>query len=266
MEANQNDSLFSKAESPTNSTFTSSVTLAADDNGQHIMLFYTVYPYMAAILGISLNAGSILVIVFGKIRGKGIKLQLVILALIDMVGAVLIPSYLISAFQPHAYYRFLSSSLCKFLLWTIYSPFYVSLLCNIVISLEQFVAIYFPLKMQNYTTKWKVVVISLCWVISLAMEVNLITNTGNALAEDSEGRKRCRFTHTWIHKLNGPVVMVVTLKYLIPAFAIIVCYIAVVLRLVCWNKPGASIEENGGTAKKGLKRMTSHSRQKQRVN
>ena len=120
--------------------------------------------------------------------------------------------------------------------------------------------------MQNYTTKWKVVVISLCWVISLAMEVNLITNTGNALAEDSEGRKRCRFTHTWIHKLNGPVVMVVTLKYLIPAFAIIVCYIAVVLRLVCWNKPGASIEENGGTAKKGLKRMTSHSRQKQRVN
>ena len=99
------------------------------------------------------------------------------------------------------------------------------------------------------------------------ISVNLITNTGNALAEDSEGR--CRFTHTWIQKLKGLVVMVATLKYLIPAFAIIVCYIAVVLRLVCWNKPGASIEENGGTAKKGLgyvKRMTSHSRQKQRVN
>ena len=123
MEANQNDSLFSKAESSTNSTFTSSVTLAADDNAQHIMLFYTVYPYMAAILGISLNAGSILVIVFGKICGKGLELQLVKLAIIDMVGAVLIPSYLISTFQPHAYYSFLSSSLCKFLLWTIYSPF-----------------------------------------------------------------------------------------------------------------------------------------------
>ena len=187
MEANQNDSLFSKAESPTNSTFTSSVTLAVDDNDQHIMLFYPVYPYMAAVLGISLNAGSILVIGFGKKCGKGIKLQLVNLAITDMVGAVLIPSYLISTFQPHAYYSFLSSSLCKFLLWTIYSPFYVSLLCNMVISLERFVAIYFPLRMQNYTTKWKVVVISLCWVISLSTEVNLITNTGNALAEDSEG-------------------------------------------------------------------------------
>ena len=95
MEANQNDSLFSKAESPTNSTFTSSVTLADDDNDQHIMLFYTAYPYMAAILGISLNAGSILVIGFGKKCGKGIKLHLANLAITDMVGAVLIPSYLI---------------------------------------------------------------------------------------------------------------------------------------------------------------------------
>ena len=112
-----------------------------------------------------------------------------------------------------------------------------------VISLERFVAIYFPLKMQNYTTKWKVVVISLCWVI---------TNTGNALADDSERRKRCTFTHSWIQRLNEPVVMVVTLKYLIPAFVIIVCYIAVVLRLICWNKPGASIEEKGGTMKKRL--------------
>ena len=200
-----------------------------------------------------------------KSVAKGIKLQLVNLAITNMVGAVLIPS----TFQRHAYYSFLSSSLCKFLLWTIYSPFYVSLLCNMVISLERFVAIYFPLKMENYTTKWKVVVISLCWVISLSMEVNLITNTGNALAEDSKGRKRCRFTHTWIQKLNGPVVMVVTLKYLIPAFVIIACYIAVVLRLICWNKPGASIEENGGSAKKVLayvKRMSSQSRRKQRVN
>ena len=69
--------------------------------------------------------------------------------------------------------------------------------------------------------------------------------------------------------MNGPNIMVVTLKYLIPAFVIIVCYIAVVLRLVCWNKPGASIEEKGGTMKKGLgyvKRISSQSRQKQRVN
>ena len=149
MEANHNDSLLSKAESLTNSTLTSSVTLANHDNDQHIMLFYTVYPCMAAILGTSLNAGSILVIAFGKMCGKGIKLQLVNLAITNMVGAVLIPSYLISTFQPHAYYSFLSSSLCKFLLWTIYSPFYVSLLCNMVISLERFVAIYFPLFFCN---------------------------------------------------------------------------------------------------------------------
>lgn len=65
------------------------------------------------------------------------------------------------------------------------------------------------------------------------MEIDIIDIPTNAVSfEYEDGRKKCLLTNIWIQKLEGDMVMIVTLKYLIPAFTIVTCYLAVIVNYI----------------------------------
>ena len=194
-----------------------------------------------AVTGVLFNTLTIVVISKGQRIGKQLKFQLVNLAVADLVTAGTFPIYLM--------YRLLrlnfplNDALCKFIGLTSIWPNFVSLLWNMIISIERLLVIYFPLRMRHYSLKWKIIVAVLVWGIGFALRSNSLVN--------SRVRYLGKISICYVGESSGfwgvnrgldEIINMAT--YGIPAIAIIVCYTMICFKLYMKPKIGHGGSQN----------------------
>lgn len=126
---------------------------------------YNAFIIFLAILGIFFNACTIAIITKGTKFGKGIQIQLINLAVADILCSLValvtkisdsiegVPISLILQF-------------CEVLHLLIPLVFQASLLSNTAISLERLVAVYFPLRMREYRQRHVIITTITIWLLA----------------------------------------------------------------------------------------------------
>ena len=135
---------------------------------------------LSALLGLFLNTLTIAILLKGKKFGKGIRIQLVNLAIADTLcslvalvyaiveGVVVLPSF--SSYS--------TLKVCGLLQYIMNLLFQASLMSNTAISLERFVAVYFPLKMRDYQRCHVIAVTIAIWIFALVSSLPLVYKMG----------------------------------------------------------------------------------------
>ena len=123
---------------------------------------YVASTLSVATLGLFFNVCAITIITKGKRFGKSIKTQLINLTVADMLCSVVsIVSKVFTGLKGLSAVQFWIA--LEFLVSFV---FLASLLSNTAISLERFVAVYFPLKMREYRRKHVTIVVVTIWTLS----------------------------------------------------------------------------------------------------
>ena len=139
-------------------------------------LVYTVLTFILAIVGLFFNACTITIIIRGDNFGKGIKIQLMNLAVADVLCSLASVTAEISD-SVEGLPMLHKLNFCRMLQMLNPIVFLGSLLSNTAISLERFVAVYFPLKMREYRRRHVITVIATVWVLSVLINLQwLLTN------------------------------------------------------------------------------------------
>ena len=125
---------------------------------------------LIALLGITFNSVSLAVIRSGKHSNKSTRIHLMNQAASDVLMSLVCPARFIlrELIVPMPQ----SAAFCKLLTLTSESLFVCSLMWNAAISVERFVAVYYPLKMLSYNKKHKIAVSVLVWTVSLLINVD----------------------------------------------------------------------------------------------
>ena len=186
---------------------------------------------LSALLGLFLNTLTITILLKGKKFGKGIRIQLVNLAVTDTLcslvalvyaiveGVVVLPSF--SGYS--------TLKVCGFLQYVATLLFKASLMSNTVISLERFVAVYFPLKMRDYQRRHIIAVTIAIWIFAFLSNLQLLY--------------RVKFYSSPLYNPNylciskiffSPTAMDISMYsacYFIPVAIIITCYTLISIKL-----------------------------------
>lgn len=179
--------------------------------------------------GIILNLLTVFVLVLGKKNSSETRVQLVNLAIADC---------LISVVEPLIYYYmrfYISVNLpqCKFAGFAQYCTLTLSMLCSAAISIDRFMAVYFPLKVQRYKTRHKICTAVALWLISVAVDFGTVYNCNLWEIQDSE---MCFCTPVMYEPLGIPNQHFIRFsKNAIPAFVIILLYTLIGIRIVQWK-------------------------------
>ncbi|XP_067929820.1 kappa-type opioid receptor-like isoform X2 [Watersipora subatra] len=179
------------------------------------------------LVGVILNIINIFILAKGRKFGRRIKIQLINVAVADILSALMVPgsspvySYATLTRYPNI------QALCKTHKFVGYSSFYASLLFHGTIAIERFVSVYFPLRMSRYKKTHVIIVIILGWMISFASTNDMIltatlvpTDTGFTCFANLFGKSRLT--------LNVTTYFV---KILIPSIVIVVMYTMIAVRL-----------------------------------
>lgn len=193
-------------------------------------LVFGAFCWISGIGGALLNLLAVLVLLTGHKNSKEMRVQLVNLAIVDT---------LMSMVEPQIYYhhRFEDSvdlPTCKFAGFAQYCTLTLSTFCNTVISIDRFIAVYFPLKAQQYKTFHKVVTAIFIWLIAVAVDLGTIFNCHIWEIYDFEW---CFCSPTRYAKPLGIKNQhaIRFAKNAIPAFIIVLMYILIGLRIVQWK-------------------------------
>ena len=188
-----------------------------------------------ATVGFVLNALTICIVGFGRNVGKEVKIQMINLAIVD----VLMSGFALTRFiMERLHLAFVDNLLlCKFVIFLEYSSHYVSLLCAAAISLERFVIIYFPFRASQYRCTHKLLVVGLVWVCGSLPAFELVAEAG---FEEYNGVNTCVETIPESYRLRAWFWLV---KYLLPICIIIASY-ALVFTKVCIRKRAAHLTQN----------------------
>ena len=186
-----------------------------------------------AVLGVILNTLALLAVGLGQSISKDIKIQLMNLAFADLLMALFDPTY--EATKIHGNFSFSgNSTMCRFYLFIRRTSHNAPLLCNVAISLERFVIIFFPFRAARYRNIHKYTVILLIWVLAALPTVGILLEarvihfgdfTQCALVRDSVLTFR---GDTWVR----------TLLVLLPAGVIATVYAMIFVKLSWQKKSG----------------------------
>ena len=133
-------------------------------------LVYTVLTFILAIVGLFFNACTITIIIRGDNFGKGIKIQLMNLAVADVLCSLASVTAEISD-SVEGLPMLHKLNFCRMLQMLNPIVFLGSLLSNTAISLERFVAVYFPLKMKEYRRRHVITVTVAVWILPVLMNL-----------------------------------------------------------------------------------------------
>ena len=189
----------------------------------------TTYSFMA-VLGLILNSLTICIVSLGDNTSKEIKVQLVNLAVADLLMAVLDPArYIIQNLRlPFS----TNLTISRFAGVLGYTGHYASLLCNVAISLERFFVVFFPFRASRYTRSHKLIVIGVVWVCAALPGVENILYTEVV----EYGRMfTCSTNKTPSIYACSVETRFLTLKYVLPALVIVTVYMLVFIKL-CLQK------------------------------
>ena len=183
-----------------------------------------VYMCMTA-LGLCLNTLTIFIIQKGSNVSKEIRLQIINLAIADLLMTVVDASQLI-LWELNLPFP-ASLPLCQFYRFVRRISCYGSLLCSVSISLERFVIVFFPFRATRYTSTHKLTVISVVWICAALSAIRGIVD---AAILDNNGVLFCGLTSSTVLPHNV-YLWLLSLEYIIPAFIIVVAYSMVFIKL-----------------------------------
>lgn len=127
-----------------------------------------------AVLGVVFNLLTIITLLTGRRNSREIRIQLVNLAISDLLWSLVGPAIFV-------YIRLeipmtSNEALCKLISFLGFLVVTVSPLCNVAISLDRFVAVYFPMKIINYRTRHKVMAAAAVWMIGILVDMGTLFN------------------------------------------------------------------------------------------
>lgn len=195
----------------------------------HIKLLQTLLYSSMVVLGIALNVGTIITVRKGKnFKNKGMQLLLTNKSIADLLTSTTFP--VVYALMP--YWPF-TTKLTLFMLATIASfAIYTSLLWNSVLSVERFIAVYFPLRTLIYRKRDKIITSVVVWFagFTAAVILNLMTladcNDGSLL--DLKATATCALLFEFDGHNEDLMLFAI-----IPSILILVMYCLVAYKLHC---------------------------------
>ena len=128
---------------------------------------------LSALLGLFLNTLTITILLKGKKFGKGIRIQLVNLAVADTLSSLVV--FIFAIFEgllavPNINV-YVILDVCGILHYFLNFQFQASLMSNTAISLERFVAVYFPLKIREYRRRHVIAVTIAIWILTFVVDM-----------------------------------------------------------------------------------------------
>lgn len=188
-----------------------------------------------SLLGASLNIATITIIARGRNFGRGMKLQLMNLAVADLMSSLILPGSSvvkgISSLSSVIDYGIL----CRMQSYLVSVIFFSSLLFNTIISLERFVAVYFPLKMLNYRRVYATGLIVIAWLCSLALNSSVLLDFDPEVysPELADNEVVCMAVNTLlVGKQHTVWLATFAIRCLVPSITILVAYRAICVKLV----------------------------------
>ena len=202
-------------------------------------------------LGIILNTTVIVIIISGCRFGKGMKIQLMNLAIADFLSAAMTPtSGYIGGIITQPYPG--NFMLCEVHQYINSVVFYTSLLCSAEISIERFVAVYFPLKILKYRTMYIILVSVLVWTLALITQMDslLLADADRTLLNNTR-TENCRTGKFMTeHDKYGLWRYLAVARFLIPVIIIVTSYILICVKLVIRKRVGEKHQFNEKTINK----------------
>ena len=192
------------------------------------------------VLGVILNTLTITVLKMGRRIGKDVKFQLINLAIADLLTACCLPTwYIVNYLMTSSDYVALEAPgyrMCQVIIWVVLGITASSPLLNMLISLERFIVICFPLRARFYTKPLKRFAVAMSWIMAFAGEVYVFAGTGSDdVSEVRSLVEMCRV------KINTAAVLVwILIQTSIPTLTIIFCYTCIVIQLCQRQKLGES--------------------------
>ena len=181
-----------------------------------------------SILGLCFNACAVTIIIKGSKFGKSIRIQLINMAVADILCSLAaIVSGISDSLEglPVSYVV----QFQKAQQFTMPVLYIASLLSNTVISMERFVAVYFPLKMREYRRRHVITVIVIIWVLSVVVNLQLLLKKDAIVYHPVNIRLACTL------KRKPPLSVVRVASYVIviclPVVIIVTCYTLIGVKL-----------------------------------
>ena len=200
---------------------------------------------LITLLGIVLNLLTIFIVALGTNIGKEFKIQLINLAIADITLALIVPAYMAVNSLDISFPD--SSILCKIFCFATHAASYTSLLCNVAISLERFVIIYFPFRASRYRKRHKLLVIAAVWIVGALPGIGTLM-----FADVIQIRNNFYCVDVPVPEPLEPALR--TLKYAAPAFVIVLVYTLVFIKL-CFQKSNDIQINSSNTWKKVLDKV-----------
>ena len=204
--------------------------------------WFFVYCCLAMVFGVILNILTIFVLKMGRRIGKDIKFQLVNLVVADLLTACCLPTwYIVDMLMTDTEHVALASTgyrMCHVIIWVVLGVTGASPLFNMLISLERFIVICFPLRARFYTKTLKRIAVAMTWITAFAGEAYLFTLDASDSESTTEGTSLVEMCRVRVR--TASVLVWILIQISIPTLTIIFCYICVVIKLCRRRKLGVS--------------------------
>ncbi|XP_067937646.1 neuropeptide SIFamide receptor-like [Watersipora subatra] len=184
---------------------------------------------LMSLLGICLNLYTIAVVKRSK-RTRCCKLQLINLAVADTCTSIIMPMFLIYHIL---LIPFPGGEMCaKIFCFIGLSMFYLGPLCHIAISVERFVAVYFPFRMLRYRQNKRLVVIGSTWIVTMIASIEGLICGRISYFENSVYGKQIPMASCHDSNSNRTkYILTQSVKYILPAIIIATMYTLVTIKM-----------------------------------
>ena len=216
-------------------TYTISETLKMDyterlpfdfnnDSAQKDYTWFGMYISMG-VVGIVVNIFIMLVLIYGTNVSKEVKIQLIHLAVADLLMSIFDTTHLAMIMLRAPFPA--NTGLCKLYRYIRRIAHGVGLLISVVISIERFVIFYFPFKMREYTNTHKHIAMSIAWICAALAAIIDAVNAQIKPKRDVfvcrvyESAMLSRSTFEWL----------IAVQYILPSLIIVTLYTLVFVKI-----------------------------------
>lgn len=205
-------------------------------------------------LGFILNIVTIIIIARGLKFGKGMKIQLMNLAVCDLIFSLIVPGVgLLEGIIPIPFA--ISHILCKAQHFLTATILFASLLSKTFICIEKLIAVFFPLKMLHFRRPHIVGVVILIWVLTLAVSSYMLFDATQSesdvyLTTNVSAFVECNTITSLLTESEYEAwVTIFAIRFIVPSAVILIVYSSICAKLVRrkrvgerhrYNSPGIS--------------------------
>ena len=177
------------------------------------------------VAGIVVNIFIMLVLIYGTNVSKEVKIQLINLAVADLLMSIFDTIHLAMFILLVPFPA--KTGLCKLYCYIRRIAHCVGLLISVVISIERFVIFYFPFKMREYTNTHKHIAMSIAWICAALAAIN---DAVNAEIKPKGDVFVCRVYQSAMLSRSA-FEWLIAVQYILPSLIIVTLYILVFVKI-----------------------------------